>query len=124
MSASRGLVVLSVVFSWMEAAVEEGGKRNRQRGKRLRKEQKKQRLSKHLANLIKCGLRTPEYIKQLEAELEEEETNDVDDHGYGDDRDNDFSDDDPAGNLRELHMCVERFHRRELYALEDLFIDA
>ena len=124
MSASRGLVVLSVVFSWMEAAVKEGEKRNRQREKMLRKEHKKQRLSKHWANLIKCGLRTPEYVKQLEAELEEEETNDVDDHGYGDDRDNDFSDDDPAGDARELHMCTERIHRRDLYALEDLFIDA
>ena len=45
--ATRGLVVLSVVHSWMKAAVEEGEKRNLLQEKMIYKERKKQRLSKH-----------------------------------------------------------------------------
>ena len=79
----------------------------------------RERLSKHWANLIKWGMRTPEYIKQLEAELEEEERNDNLDYHL-----DLLPDDDLANDLRELHMAYEAHHRRDLYALEDLFIDA
>ena len=75
----------------------------------------RERLSKHWANLIKWGIRTSKYIKQLEAELEEEERNDNLDY-----RDTILPDDDLAWCRRGLNMAYEGHHRRDVHALGKL----
>ena len=95
------------------------GEKERQEEKVLYYRRKRERLSKHWANLIKWGIRTPEYIKQLEAELEEKERNDNLDY-----RDTILPDDDLASGLRELHIAYEAHHRRDVHALGKLLIDA
>ena len=117
--ASRGLLVVEIVFSWMKAAVEELEKKARRNERMVHYRLMRERLSKHWANLIKWGMRTPEYIKQLEAEFEEEERNDNLDY-----RDTILPDDDLASGLRELHMAYEAHHRRDVHALGKLLVDA
>ena len=117
--ASKGLLVVEIVFSWMKAAVDEVAKKNRRREKIAHYQLMRERLSKHSANLIKWGIRTPEYVRQLEADFEEEARNDNLDY-----HDTILPDDDLASGLRELNMAYEAHHSRGVHALGKLLVDA
>ena len=113
--ASKGLLVVEIVFSWMKAAVEEVAKKNRQREKIAHYQLMRERLSKHWAKLINWGIRTPEYVRQLEADFEEEARNDNLDYHL-----DLLPDDDLAWSLRGLNMAYEDHHRRDVHALGKL----
>ena len=113
--ASRGLLVVEIVFSWMKAAVEDVAKKKRQREKIVHYRLMRERLSKHWAKLINWGIRTPEYVRQLEADFEEEARNDNLDYHL-----DLLPDDDLAWSLRGLNMAYEDHHRRDVHALGKL----
>ena len=113
--ASKGLLVVEIVFSWMKAAVEEIVKKDRQKEKMVHYRLMRERLSKHWAKLINWGIRTPEYVRQLEADFEEEAGNDNLDYHL-----DLLPDDDLAWCLRGLNMAYEDHHRRDVHALGKL----